>query len=339
MVSETNKQYIYLGLLLSLIAIATIISSAYSKDSHFYNLIFDRYGASGWSALSTNMLKHEPFFVLVGQLLYQLGLSSVFLFLIHAVISLPVKFYLIDKHSKDRFLSLAYFCSYFFILHDCTQIRFGMAVAFVYLGLHYLAENKRLIFSGFVILSAVLFHNAILVFIIMLLFTSRRSLVWLLWMVAAATMIYSINLNIVMIDLIGGVVDYFGIEGTRFNRLHTYLMKPRTDLHLGIFSRHGLLIYFFGIVIFKYRNVFNKFEVLCYNAFILSIFFWILMKDSMVLQVRFNDMFGFSLVFLIPYVHRRLSEYVSERSAYILLLLFFSAYLTKFIFYNKMVAL
>ena len=142
-----------------------------------------------------------------------------------------------------------------------------------------------------------------------------------------------------MSDLIGGMVDYFGIEGTRLNRLHAYLLRPSSDMHLGIFSRHGLLIYLFGIVIFKYRNVFNQYESLCYNAYILSIFFWILLKDSMDLQVRFNDMFGFSLVFLIPYVHRRLSEYVSERNAYIFLLLFFSAYLAKFIFHDKMVVL
>jgi len=332
-----KKEYLYVGALFGFIIMATVISSSFSKDSVGYNQMFEVYGASGWGGLTTEIFTREVFILAASKVLYDLGLSSIFLFLIHAVISLPIKFYLIDKYSKDRFLSLAYFFSYFFILHDCTQLRFGMAVAFVYLGLHYLADNRRLVFSGIVILSAVLFHNAILLFIVMLLFTSRRSLLWLLGMLAIALMSYSVNLNIFMSDLLGDLVHYFGIEGTRLNRLHAYLLRPSSDMYLGIFSRHGLLIYFFGAVIFKYRNEFNKYESLCYNAFILSIFFWILLKDSMDLQVRFNDMFGFSLVFLIPYVHRRLSEYMSERNAYILLLLFFSAYLAKFIFYNKMV--
>jgi len=332
-----RKEYLYIGTLIVFIVVATVISSSFSVDSVAYNAQFIRYGASGWGGLSTEIFVREPFLLVASKIIYGLGLGSVFLFLIHAVVSLPVKFYLIEKHSKDRYLSLAYFLSYFFILHDCTQLRFGMAVAFVYLGLHYLADNRRLAFSGIVFLSAVLFHNAIAAFIVMLLFTSKRSLLWLLGMVVVAIMFYPLNLNLIMVDFFGGLVDYFGIEGTRFNKLHAYLLKPSSDLHLGIFSRHGLLIYFFGVVIFKYRNVFNKYETLCYNAFILSIFFWILLKDSMDLQVRFNDMFGFSLVFLIPYVHRRLSEYVSERNAYILLLMFFSAYIAKFVFYDKMV--
>ena len=340
----TKERYLYLGVMIGLIIIATVISSGHSKDSENYNRMFELYGASGWGALNAEMLQREVFFLFVSKLVYQLGLSSAFLFLIYSSISIPVKFYLIDKHSKAAFLSLAYFCSYFFILHDCTQLRFGMAVAFAYLGLHFLADNKRLVFSAIVILSAILFHNAILVFLVMLLFTSRKSLTWLLVMVAVAILLYPINLNAVMLNLVGNLIDYFRIEGsgvskvsTGINRLHAYLLRPSSDMHLGIFSRHGLMIYAYAIIIFKYRNVFNKYEYLCYNAFILSIFFWILMKDSMDLQVRFNDAFGFSLVFLIPYVHRRISEYVGERNAYILLLLFFTAYLSKFIFYDKMV--
>jgi hypothetical protein len=214
-----------------------------------------------------------------------------------------------------------------------------MAVAFVYLGLSYLADNKRLLFSGIVFLSAILVHNGVLIFILMLLFTTRKSVFWLLGMVAVAIILYPMSLDIILLDLVGSVVDYPGIEWARLNKLHGYLLESGSDLHLGIFSRHGLLIYFCGIVIFQYRNIFNTYETLCYNAFILSIFFWILLKDSMVLQVRFNDAFGFSLVFLVPYIHRWLSEYMSKRNAYIILMLFFSAYLAKFILHDKMVAL
>lgn len=337
--SETTKKYFYLGSLIGFILVATIISSSFSKDSENYNQMYEVLGASGWSAFYSEVFQREIFFLVVSKALYPLGFGATSLFFVHAAVSLSVKFYLIDKYSKDSFLSLAYFLSYYFILHDCTQLRFGMAIAFVYLGLHFLAANKRISFSCIVILSALLFHNAVIIFMVMLLFTSKKSLYWLLGMIAFAVMLYPLNFNIFMQDLTLNVIDYFGIEGTRLNRLHAYLLRPSSTLHLGIFSRHGLLIYFFGIVLFKYRGAFNKYETLCFNAFLLSIFFWILLKDSMDLQVRFNDAFGFSLVFLIPYVHRRLSEYVSERNAYILLLLFFSAYLAKFIFYDKMVVL
>lgn len=335
----TKEQYLYWGALVGLIILATVISSDFSRDSHTYNYYFRLYGSPEWSDISAEIFRRELFFLVVSKFFYKLGLGAIFLFLIHAAISLSVKFYLIFEHSKDPWLSLAYFCSYFFILHDCTQIRYGMAVAFVYLGLHYLADNRKLVFSVIVVLSAVLFHNAILIFIVLLFFTSRKSLYWLLGMIAIAVILYPLNLNAVMLDLTDDLVKFLGVKVLGLDRLHSFLLRPSSDLHLGIFSRHGLLIYVFGIVIFKYRNEFNKYEYLCFNSFLLSIFFWILMKDSMDFQVRFNDAFGFSLVFLIPYVHKRLSEYVSERNAYILLLLFFVAYIAKFVLYDKMVVL
>ncbi len=339
MLSEARKKYIYLSLLPVFIIIAAIISSSYSRDSVGYISYFNAYASTGWGRLFTEMFGRELFFLILSKTIYSLGISIYFLFLVYAVISLSITFYLIDKHSKDKWLSLAYFCSYFFILHDCTQIRFGLAVAFVYVGLQYLAENKKLIFIGIVILSAVLFHNAILIFIIMLFFTSKKSLYWLLGMVAAAVLFYQINLNSLMLHSVGSIIDYFGIHGTRLNSLYRQIREPTGGLHLGIFSWHGLMIYFFSIVLFRYRNKFNDYERLCYNAFMLSIFYWVFLKDAMDLQVRFNDAFGFSFIFLIPYVRRWLVNYVSVKSSYTIFLLFFTAYLAKFIFYDKMIVL
>lgn len=336
---EQKNNCVYLGFLISFILVATLISSGYSKDSQAYHWWIDHVGVAGWNALSSNLLQREVFFVILTKLVYQLGIGAISVFFIHALISLPIKFYLINKYSKDRFLSLAYFSSYYFILHDCTQIRYGMAVAFVYLGLVYLADNRKLLYSVIVIISAIAFHNAIIVFILMLFFTSRKSTSWILGMIAFAIILYPLNFNILMSEVIGYIVNSLEADGTRLHRLHSYLITPSSEMHLGLFSRHGLLIYFFAFVIFKYRNEFNKYELLCFNAFMLSIFFWILLKDSMDIQVRFNDAFGFSLVFLFPYVHKRFSEYMSERSAYMVLLLFCFMYLAKFVLYDNMVSI
>lgn len=334
-----KKEYLYIGALICFIIIATVISSSFSRDSETYNRMFEMYGVFGWDALFTEMFQRETFFLLVSKVLYQLGLGSAFLFLMYSAISLSVKFYLIDTHSKDKWLSLAFFGSYFFILHDSTQIRFGMSVAFVYLGLYYLAEGKKLLFSAIVILSAVMFHFAGLVFIIMLLFTSKRSLLWLLGMVVVAVLLYPVNLNAVLLDLVGNAISYFDFNGTFLNKFFRYLSKPSSDIYLGMFGLHALLVYFCAIIIYQYRSKFNAYEMLCFNAFLLSIFFYILLKDVVDLQVRFRDMFGFSLVFLVPYIHRWLSEYLGKRNAYIVLLSFFTVYLIKFTLFDKMLVL
>ena len=334
-----KKEYLYVGVLIGFIIIAAVISSSFSRDSENYNRMFEIYGVSGWDALFTEMSQRETFLLVVSKILYQLGLGSVFLFVIHSVISISVKFYLINEHSKDKWLSLAFFASYFFILHDSTQIRFGMAVAFVYLGLHFLADNKKFLFAAIVIFSAIFFHVASLVFIAMLFFTSKRSLGWLLVMVCFAIPLYLVNFRDYLLDIVGSAISYFEISGTLLNKLYIYILSHNLDVHFGLFNWRVLLVYFCAIVIFQYRSVFSKYELLCYNALVMSIFIYILMKDVVEIQYRIGGLFGFSLVFLVPYIHQWLSEYMSKRNAYIVLLSFNTVYLLKFAFYDQMIVI
>ena len=332
-----KKEYLYVGVLIGFIILATVISSSFSRDSENYNRMFEMYGVSGWDALFAEMFRRETFFLVVSKALYPLGLGSVFLFLIHSVLSVSVKFYLINEHSKDKWISLAFFASYFFILHDSTQIRFGMAVAFVYIGLHFLADNKKLLFAIIVIFSAILFHVSSLTFIVMLFFTSKRSLGWLLVMICFAISLYLVDFRDYLLDIVGSAINYFEISGTVLNKLHHYIMSHNLDVHFGIFNWRVLLVYFCVIILFRYRVEFSKYEDLCYKSLLVSILFYILLKDVAEIQYRFSGLFGFSLVFLVPYIHQWLSEYMSKIKAYIILLSFFTVYLLKFALYDKMI--
>lgn len=338
-VAYIKNDYLYTGALLAFIVIATIISSNFSRDSIAYNNMFSTYGISGWGAFSTEIFKREIFILFISKAFYQLGLSAVFLFLIHAVISLFVKFYLIYKCSKDKWLSLVLFGSYFFILHDATQIRFSMATAFTYLGLLFLARGKKYLFTAIVVLSAIMFHLASLVFIVMLFFTTRRSALWLFGMVVLALLLHPVNLHTLLLSIMENASGYLGSEETFISKLHMYLLKPSQDEYLGLLKPTIIAVYVAVIILFQYRSKFTAYEVLCYNALILSVFFYILFKDIVDLQIRSRDIFLFSLVFLVPYIHEWLSMYVSKKNAYMMLLFSFLAYLVKFLFYDKMLVL
>lgn len=339
MTSFDSRKPLYLSALVCLVILATVISSSYSRDSSTYVNMFNMYGGSGWEHLSANMLQRETFFLLVSKLFYQFGISAVFLFLLYSALSLSVKLFLINTHSKDKWLSLAFFVSYFFLLHDSTQIRFGIAIAFLYLGLHFLADNRKLLFLAIVIFSAIMFHVVSLVFVVMLFFFNSKSLWWLLGLVVVSIVLYPVNLNVFLLGLVGDAINYFDVQGTFLNKLYSYLSKPSADIFLGMFSRSAMLVYLCAIVIFQYRDKFSTYEVLCYNAFILSIFFYILLKDSVDFQVRIRDLFGFSLVFLMPFIHRGMSEYIGSRNAYIILYLYLGVHLIKFAIYDKMLVL
>lgn len=336
--SLKKEQWLYLGALASSILFATIISLNYSRDSFAYKQMFDMYGASGWGRLPAEILGREAFFLITSKVFFSFGLSSLFLFFLYAIISLSVKFYLVARCSKDKWLSLAFFASYFFILHDSTQIRFGLAVAFSYFGLYFLSQGKKIVFAVMILLSAFLFHVSSIAFIVMLVFSGKKPLFFLAFLMIFSVLLYPVNLLNALSEPIAGAINYFDIHGTVINKLFWfYFHGEKATGGLGLFTIRMFLVYFCVAVLFQYRKVFSTFEALCYYSLIFSVFFYILMKDFWVVQYRLSGLFGFALVFLVPYIHRWLSGYLGKRSAYALLLLFFMVTLLKFTWYDKMI--
>ncbi len=332
--SPNFDKNLYLVLLVISIIIATVISSGFSRDSVGYNAYIVQYGETNWSELTKELFNLEGMFVLLSKVIYKSGLDFIFLFLVYASISLSVKFYLIYKHSKDVVLSLSFFTSYYFILQDSTQIRFSIAVAFSYLGLHFLAANKKVLFSLIVVFSSVMFHTAISIFIIMLLFKSKKSIYWILGMLVVSILLYPVNINFLLLDAVKNIVYYLDLE--RVKILYRVMVQPSSDIFLSMFARPAVLSYICAAVLFHYRDKFSAFEKLCYNSFIFSIFCYILLKDIPDLQVRLRDLFGFSLVFLVPYLFRGLSIFLGEKLAYVFLMSYLLVHLIKFAFYDKM---
>lgn len=331
-----KKHALYFGLLVCLIIIATVISSSYSRDSEAYNSYIFIYGSHEWGRFFIEVFQLEVLFVVVSKIIYKLDLSYVLVFLLYTALSLSIKFYLIDKYSKDKLLSLSFYISYFFILHDSTQIRFGLAIAAVYLGLRYLSDNRKLLFAAIVLFSALMLHAVSLVFLLMLFFTTKRSWSWLLGMVAIAIVLYPVNLNELTLSFVGDIVGYFNLQGAIINKIYAVMLTPSSDIFLGMCTRFAILSYVCAAVIYQYKSKLSAYETLCFNAFLLSIFFYVLLKDIPDLQVRFRDMFGFSLVFLVPYLHRALSTLTGERAAYTLIMLYLFVHFIKFTFYSGM---
>lgn len=319
--------------------VATIVSSSFSRDSENYNRMIELYGASGWAGLFSEVTGRELFILIVSKIFYNVELGPIYVFLLFSVLSVSIKFYLIDKFSRDTLLSLIFFSSYFFILHDSTQIRFGLAVAFVYLGLSCLAKNRKLLFSLIIMFSAAMFHYSIVAFIVMLFFRTRESLSWLIVLIFSSAVLSLFNYSEIILYFLDSVRGYFDLSGPAIGKLYLYILEGNPNSYLSLVSRRALLVYFCAIVIFRYRKELNAYELLCYNAFLLSIFLYILLKDVEQLQIRASAMFGFSLVFLVPYVHRYMSRYMGRGMAYIILVSFFVAYAVKFTLYDEMLIL
>ena len=98
-------------------------------------------------------------------------------FLLYALIAIPLKCYVFTKLSTEHFLLLGVYMSNFLVLHDMTQIRVGAAMAFIFLGFYFFTQGRRWPFFC-LILVATYFHVSAILLMLVLLFRNNDLKPW-----------------------------------------------------------------------------------------------------------------------------------------------------------------
>ena len=112
-----------------------------------------------------NWFSKEPTFWLIQQLNLNFfyGMSTPFFF-IYAITGVFIKYLVINKISPFPFLSFIVYISFFYIIHEMTQIRAGVATAFVFWSMHDVINNKVKFFLA-KIFFATMFHASAIFFV------------------------------------------------------------------------------------------------------------------------------------------------------------------------------
>ena len=118
----------------------------------------------------------EPSFHLISAIARLLD-SPQFIFIIYALLAIPLKGYAISKLSSCWFLSLAVWMNNYFILHECTQIRAAVVGAIFLYALYYLVEGRKKVYLGLVVIS-IFFHYSALILIPLVFFGTRPINLW-----------------------------------------------------------------------------------------------------------------------------------------------------------------
>lgn len=318
--------------LLSIIA-ACCYSAFLSPDHELYRGAFQRYGRTGFSAFREELLFIEPFFLVIVKNLYAYQAPIILFFAIFAATSIILKYSLIVRASRDPFVSSTLYFSYFFLIHDSTQIRASVAIAVLYWAAYLLALHKKLVFVALVLVATAAFHYSSIFFLPFLFLTSRRLTSWLLLGVLVSAFMFAIGLNVSVV--FDALLSKFGSSVIGFSKLAIYKASQQED---GAFNPLGLISLISiaaAIIAYRCREQMNDFERLCLNGFILSIIVSFLLYDFGAIQTRVRAMYSFSLVFIAPLVVHWLSDKVrlDRRLSYSLLtafmfcsFLFFSLY-------------
>lgn len=127
--------YILMGFVMVLIA--GLREIGLDPDSKNYEYSFHHYYQS------TEMGMVEPSFTLISAILNVFTDNVQFLFLVYAFLGVTIKLYAFKKNLQCIFVPMMLYISFYFVLHEMTQIRAGVVSALFLLAVYHIAKKEK----------------------------------------------------------------------------------------------------------------------------------------------------------------------------------------------------
>ena len=246
----------------------------------------------------------EPVFMVFGYISEVLfNANTRVVFILYALFSIFLKCYAIARYSKNIILSIFIYAGMFFILHDMTQIRVGLASGFFLLAIPDLIRNERKRYV-FKILLACLCHFSAVILIPLILLSAKK-----------------INLRIVLLSpiIMLMVVLLIGDMNPILISIFKYLPEPLSTKAISyivgveqfgrfddvnIFSKFTLSAFAF-FILYLYsctKSVLTADDVIYLKLFSIMLTLFYLFASVPVLASRTFELFAVSFVFSLPII-------------------------------------
>lgn len=245
--------------------------------------------------------KIEPMFLVTASIikaLFKSNAFNIFLLLI-AFFSVFFKTIAIQKYSNAFLYSLFIYCCNYFLLHDITQVRAGLALGIVMMSFEPLVERNFKKFAGIIII-ATLFHYSAIIFM-PLYFLSTKKINGPFYI---GIMIVSFVLCVLKIDPASLLLKFdFGVYSQKVVIYRQ--MQAWQKTHINLFNLpvifHILLSFFF--IYFKEELAKNtKYGIIFLKMNIISICLFYLFSGLVAFAFRLYEALNIVQIFLIPYM-------------------------------------
>ena len=150
-IQDNQKNQLMLFFLVPLVLTAGLREVGLDPDSENYEMVYRNY----YTATATG--NTEFTYVLLSAFLNLFTNDVHILFILYAIMGVGLKLLAIRKTTEFTFLSLAIYISFYFCVHEMTQIRTGVLSGMFLLSLTLIAEGKRK-WALFLILAGSCFH-------------------------------------------------------------------------------------------------------------------------------------------------------------------------------------
>jgi hypothetical protein len=279
-----------------------------------------------------SFIELEPTFFLISSISKVIFNSSIGVFLIYAVIGVLSKGFAIKKLSSLYLLSLIIYSSTFFLLHEMTQIRVGIASSILLLSIPSIYERKKYIFLFFILLGT-LFHYSFLIFGLFYFVQPKTLNPYLyLGLIAFGFISYLLGINIVsMATLIP--IEFISSKLIAYNKL----LEMGVDTKINVFNILVIFrICFLLVLLWKNKFLYekNKYALVLIKIYAFSIFLFTFLSTLPVLAFRIRELLGIVEIILLPFLIYLIKE---KHIAFIIFLSIGLMLMSIDIWYNKII--
>jgi len=283
---------------------------------------YDNYVSYYYDSFRLSYIFLEPTFFAISNLSRLIFNSPIGIFIIYALISLLIKYYALRRLTSFYNFSILIFIPFYFLNHEMTQIRTGVATGFLLLSIVPLYQKNAKKFLILILLGS-MFHYSLCLFAFFYFLNSKEiSLKFYLFLFCLAYLFYFLNIDVV--SLLKMLKYEFIVQKVEAYEL---LMKEGQHTKINVFNSLLLiriLILFFLMFNFKKIVVQNKYVVLLLKIYAFSILFFIIFYKMPILAFRMSQLLGIVEIILFPlmiYIFKQKEFIIAFLIAYSLLVL------------------
>ncbi len=241
----------------------------------------------------------EPFYIFIPSFFKFIGFPIISSFVLYAFLGTFLKGIAIMKYSKYWFVSLIVYFSNFFLLHEFTQIRIGVAIGIYLLSIPFIFKRNFLLFALAITLACCFHYSAII--LLSTFWISDKPLnkpIYLLCILG------SLIIGILKIDLIS-LLSYLPISFIK-EKTEFYIGANQSGLfnnQINLFNVFSLIDIFTCIILLKYSRQVSKHQVgfnFLLKLYFISLFFFFLLSSLPAVAYRIREIFQIVQIFLIP---------------------------------------
>lgn len=237
-------------------------------------------------------------FLLISKIInFFIGPYPVFLFVFFAILGVTLKLVAIKQITELWFLSLVIYFTNFFVLHEMTQIRVGIACAFVLLSVRPIYEKNLKLFLLYATIGFCFHYSALLILPLWFLGHELRKK-WLLVCIPIGYFIYFVGINLIGVIPLPGIQEKIELY-KQFQELG-YVEREVVN----VFSLFFLIrVIVFYLILWKYELITlnNKYTPVLIKIYSIGLMSYLIFANMPVFATRISELFFVVEIILIPF--------------------------------------